>query len=149
VTPPIRPGAVDPAGGQYGHHHSCRRDASITTFEETTMFDRMKKVVVVALGAVSVGSTLGTARAESYDFELVNLHNSASVVAAWLAPEGREDAPWKSISIQHAVAPRSTSRFTVASPSTCRFDFKVRFSDGYVQTLGNVNICDKPYLVVS
>jgi hypothetical protein len=109
----------------------------------------MKKVEVVALGAMLVASTIGTAHAKSYEFELVNLHNSASVVAAWLAPNNRDDLPWKSISIHRAVAPRSTSRFTVGSPSTCRFDFKVRFSDGYVQTLGNVNICDKPYLVVS
>jgi hypothetical protein len=49
------------------------------------------------------------------------------------------------------VASTERSRCTppVGSPSTCTFDLEVRFSDGYVHTIANVNICDKPYLVVS
>lgn len=117
--------------------------------EEAIMFDCMKKVVAVGLGSMLVGATAGAAQAASYEFELVNLHHRASVVQAWLAPNGRPDLPWKSIKFHRAVAPRSTGNFTIGRPTTCRFDFKVRFSDGYVQTVGNVNVCSKPYVVVS
>jgi hypothetical protein len=78
-----------------------------------------------------VASNVGTAHAKSYEFELVNLTIGTST------------------SIHRAVAPRSTSHFTVGSPSTCTFDLEVRFSDGYVHTVANVNICDTPHLVVS
>lgn len=110
----------------------------------------IRSVGLAVLGTMLVAVTAATAEAASSEqFEIVNLHESASVVQAWFAPNGREDLPWKAISMHSPVRPRSTSGFTITDPTTCSFDFKVRFSDGYVQTIGNVNVCTKPYVVVS
>lgn len=115
--------------------------------QETAMFNHFKKVKVVALGAMLVGSTVGAARAGVQDFEFVNLNNSASIVQAWLAPAGAPEEPWNAITIYTPVAPRSTSRIDINGSRTCTFDVKVRFDNGAEELFSNVDLCTVEHLV--
>jgi hypothetical protein len=112
------------------------------------MFNRFNRIKVVALGAMLVGLTVGTARAGVQNFEFVNLNKSASIVQAWLAPADTTE-PWKAITIYTPVAPRSTSRININGYRTCMFNVKVRFDDGYEQSFSNIDLCTIEHLVAS
>ena len=114
--------------------------------KETAMFNRFKKVKVVALGAMLAGLTVGAARAGVQNFEFVNLNKSASIVQAWLAPAGTAE-PWNAITIYTPVAPRSTSRIDINGSRTCTFDVKVRFDDGAEELFSIVDLCTVEHLV--
>lgn len=111
------------------------------------MLDQIKNGKLVALAVMLVGGTVGAAHADS--FEVVNLHHSASIVQAWFAPNGMPDVPWKTITMYRPIEPRSTSSFSLTKNTTCTYDFRLRFNDGYLQTVGNVDLCNNPYVVAN
>jgi hypothetical protein len=99
------------------------------------------RVSTATLGAALLAAMLcGAARADQRDFEFVNMHRSASIIAAWSAPAGTSD-PWQSITLYYPIGPLSKSRIVVDGGRNCVFDLKVRFDDGYVQTFSNVDLC--------
>jgi len=112
------------------------------------MFNRFNRIKVVALGAMLVGLTVGTARAGVQNFEFVNLNKSASIVQAWLAPAGTTE-PWKAITLNAPLAPRSTGRININGYRACMFDVKVQFDDGNEQLFPNVDLCTVEHLVAS
>ena len=91
----------------------------------------------IALATVGVGlAPLPTQN----PFQFVNLHASASIVAAWSARAGTRE-PWDPITLYSPIEPRSASRINVSGTSGCSYDLKVRFDDGYEQTFSNVDLC--------
>jgi hypothetical protein len=105
------------------------------------------KVTTSVLGVLLLAGALhGPAAADVRDFEFVNLHASAAIVAAWSARAGTRD-PWDPIALYTPIEPRSTSRIKVSGGSSCLYDLKVRFDDGYEQTFDHVNLCKVAHIV--
>jgi hypothetical protein len=104
-------------------------------------------ITATILGSLLLAGALhGPAAADVRDFEFVNLHSSASIVAAWSARAGTRD-PWDSIGLYTAIGPHSTSKIKVSGGSGCMYDLKVKFDDGYVQTFSDVNLCKVAHIV--
>jgi hypothetical protein len=107
------------------------------------------KTLTFAFGALTLAATVSnTARADTRDFEFVNLNRSASIVQAWMAAAGTSE-PWRPIGIYTQIAPRTTSRITVSGGMRCMFDLKIRFDDGYEQTFSNVDLCRTEHVVAN
>jgi hypothetical protein len=101
------------------------------------------------LGALLLAGVLhGPAAADLRDFEFVNLHSSASIVAAWSARAGTRD-PWDQIPLYTAIEPRGSSKIKVSGGRSCLYDLKVRFDDGREQTFSDVNLCKVAHVVAS
>jgi hypothetical protein len=106
----------------------------------TSTFQKVPALAFSALALTLAATAINTARADSRDFEFVNLNRSASIVQAWMAAAGTSE-PWRSIRIYTPIAPRTTSRITVSGGTRCMFDLKIRFDDGYEQTFSNIDLC--------
>ncbi len=98
-------------------------------------------ITAATLGALLlVGALHGPAAADLGGFQFVNLHASASIIAAWSARAGTRE-PWDPITLYSPIEPRSTSRINVSGAAGCRYDLKVRFDDGYEQTFSDIDLC--------
>ncbi|GLS24045.1 hypothetical protein GCM10007874_70660 [Labrys miyagiensis] len=101
------------------------------------MSKSIKALVVV--GALAMGALFQGSAAMAGEFTVVNRNDNLAIQNVWFAHAGESD-PWKAADVDAAIAPNSTSDFTI-SGNNCLFDIKVRFSDDYTSTYDNVNVC--------
>ena len=95
--------------------------------------------VLLVVGTVAAGAFLQGSAAMAGEFTVVNHNASLAIQNVWFAHSGETD-PWKAADVEEAIAPNSTSDFTI-SGNNCLFDIKLRFSDDYASTYSNVNVC--------
>ena len=91
-------------------------------------------LMIIGLGQVS------GALAADKGFVVVNTNSQRAIQNVWTALAGERDDPWKPANVNEAIGPQTNSTFTI-SGSNCFYDVKVQYSDGYVQTFSNVNVC--------
>ena len=80
------------------------------------------------------------AEAGDRGFIVVNTNAERSIQKVWTALAGERDDPWNVADVDAAIAPNTNSTFRM-SGSNCLYDVKVEYSDGYVMTFDNVNVC--------
>ena len=104
----------------------------------------MRKIITAALAGTvltlaGVGQTT-IAQAGDRGFIVVNTNAERSIQTVWTALAGERADPWAVADVDSAIAPNTNSTFTM-SGSNCLYDVKVQYSDGYVLTFDNVNVC--------
>jgi hypothetical protein len=109
-----------------------------------------KQVGVIALGASMLSSVLGgVARADLRDFYFVNIHPSAAIVGAWIAPAGERDEPWQTITIYSPIRAGHKSKINFGSGIGCMYDVKVHLSNGTDQLFTDTDLCRTLNLIVT
>lgn len=94
---------------------------------------------VLALGFLA--SAMPASAADDRIFYLYNSNGSVSIQRVWTALAGDSSDAWTPATLNSQVDPGETTSFSFGEGPSCFFDVKVQFSDGYVQTFANVNVC--------
>lgn len=104
-----------------------------------TRITRAAVAVIAALGFLA--SAMPASAREDRIFYLYNSNGSVSIQRVWTALAGDSSDAWVEATLNSQVDPGETTSFSLGEGPSCFYDVKVQFSDGYVQTFGNVNVC--------
>ena len=104
----------------------------------------MRNFIAVALAgtvlAVAGVGPVTTARAGERGFIVVNTNAEQSIVKVWTALAGEANDPWEAAAMEAVIAPSTRSPFNMSGTS-CLYDVKVEYGDGYVLTFDDVDVC--------
>lgn len=105
------------------------------------------KTLALTVSTVALVGTIGPSTAHAGGtLTVVNRNSTRAIQRVWFANAGERTDPWQAANVDAAIAPQSRSVFTLSGPN-CLFDIKVRFSDGYESSFGNVNVCRGDHVV--
>jgi hypothetical protein len=108
----------------------------------TDMRTRITRTAVAAVAALGFLATAMPASArDDRIFYLYNSNSSVSIQRVWTALAGDSEDAWTPATLNSQVDPGETTSFSLGEGPSCFYDVKVQFSDGYVQTFANINVC--------
>ena len=109
----------------------------------TVLRTRIARTAVAAVAALGfLASALpASARDDDRIFYLYNSNGSVSIQRVWTALAGDSEDAWTPATLNSQVDPGETTSFSLGTGPSCFYDVKVQFSDGYVQTFANINVC--------
>ncbi|WP_375397638.1 hypothetical protein [uncultured Sphingomonas sp.] len=107
----------------------------------------MHSFKTIGLVAAALAATVApaTAFAADREFTVKNGNAKVSVQRVWYAQAGTSEV-WQEVFLDYPIKPSTSSGFTLPEGNVCLYDVKIQFSDDYVQTFANVNVCRHDYV---
>lgn len=103
--------------------------------------NRIARTAIAAVAALGFfASAMPASAGSDRIFYLYNSNGEVSIQRVWTHLSG-SDEDWVAATLNSQVDPGETTSFSFGDGPSCFFDVKVQFSDSYVQTFTNVNVC--------